>query len=283
VIDLHVHSTFSDGSLTPTQLVERARTVGLKAMALTDHDSMSGLDEFLSACREAEGGPIGIPGVEISADVPHGTLHMLGYFMDAHNQAMAGMLRDIREGRRIRNEKILTKLNEMGLQLSWDEVNAFASHCGDDVVGRPHFAQAMVARGFVSSHEEAFERYLAKGQPAYTDRFRLSPEESLKIIRGAGGVPVLAHPSTLKLSNGALRTLVKDLAALGLQGIEVYYSEHSPRQIQQYLSLAREYALVATGGSDFHGGLNPAIELGRGFGSLNVPDEVADELQRRRG
>ena len=151
------------------------------------------------------------------------------------------------------------------------------------MVGRPHFAQALLSKGYVASRQEAFDRYLAKGKPAYTDRLRFSPADSIAAIRGAGGLPVLAHPFTLKLEPAALKSAVKELADAGLQGIEVYYPEHAPAQVRQYGELAGAFGLVATGGSDFHGGNNPAIEMGRGFGSLDVPDEVVDALERRRG
>jgi len=294
MIDLHVHSTFSDGSLTPEQLVARARDVGLSAMALTDHDCAGGIDSFMAACRQAKpaavkngdtqaaGGRghelIGIPGIEISADVSHGTMHVLAYFIDHKNSELDGKLTLIREGRRIRNEYILRRLNDLGFRLTLDDVSAFA---GEDTVGRPHFAQALTARGYVASKKAAFDLYLAKGKPAYVDRFRLSPEESIAVIRKAGGVPVLSHPFTLELSKDDLREYAAKLKGAGLEGIEAYYPEHSPSQQREYLDLARDLNIVATGGSDFHGEINPAIRLGKGFGSLNIPDCIVEELRMR--
>jgi 3',5'-nucleoside bisphosphate phosphatase len=276
MIDLHTHSTFSDGSLTPEQLVEKAREVGLRAMALTDHDGTGGIGRFLAAC--ARTGLCGIPGVEISADVKRGTLHMLGYFIDHEDQALEGVLRRIRAGREERNREILEKLNRLGFSLAWQEVAAYA---GEDVVGRPHFAQAMVAKGYVESKDAAFDRFLAKGRPAYADRFRLSPADSIAAIVRAGGLAALSHPFTLGLGPQALREFVGELAGAGLAGIEVYYSEHTPQQTQEYRSLAESFGLTPTGGSDFHGDMNPAIALGSGFGSLRVPDEVVDQLKAR--
>lgn len=285
MIDLHCHSTFSDGALSPRQLAELGRKIGLTALALTDHDTTHGIGPFLAACAEpaAEGqpGPAGIGGVEISVDVPRGTLHVLGYFVDPEDPELSAMLGQIREGREQRNHKILARLNQLGLALTWDEVAAYA---GEDVVGRPHFAQALLAKGYVDSTAAAFERYLAKGKPAYVDRFRLTPEKSIAAIRHAGGVAVLAHPFTLDLKPAELRSFVAELKGVGLGGIEAYYSEHSAEQTQAYLRLARDLDLVPAGGSDFHGGtVNPDILLGRGFGSLRVPDEIAGQLRARAG
>lgn len=277
MIDLHSHSTFSDGSLTPRLLVRRAHEVGLTALALTDHDTTAGLGQFMEACGEY--GVTGVPGVEISADVVTGTMHMLGYFVDSGHDGLEVILRRIRGGREDRNGEILEKINALGFKLTFADVKEFAS---EDVVGRPHFALAMVKKGYVESKEAAFDRYLGKGKLAYVERYRMSALDSIAAIVNSGGVPVLAHPFTLKLGKKELRAFLKDLAAKGLQGIEVYYSEHNVEHVREYEALAKEFELVATGGSDFHGQLNPQIELGRGFGNLRISDEVLDELGKRR-
>jgi len=277
MIDLHVHSTFSDGSLTPEALAAQAAESGLHAVALTDHVSTAGVARFLAACQV--NGIEGMTGVEISADVSRGTLHMLGYGVDTNHARLQSVLHEIRDGREERNHKILAKLNALGYVLTWDEVAAYA---GEDVIGRPHFAQALLAKGFVASKEEAFDRLLAKNKPAYVDRFRLSPAESVGLIREAGGVAVLAHPFTLDLGKKALRAYVEELKGLGLDGIETYYSEHTPVQVREYESLARDLDLIRTGGSDFHGDINPNIRLGVGFGTLHVPDELFEELKARQ-
>jgi predicted metal-dependent phosphoesterase TrpH len=274
MIDLHVHSTFSDGSLTPEQLIEEARRIGLSAIALTDHDGMMGIERFLKAGQQA--GIETVPGVEISVEVSSGTLHMLGYYLDRDNITVVESLALIRGGREDRNKVILDRLNRLGAGLAWEDVAKFA---GEDVVGRPHFAQAMVEKGFVKDKQDAFDRYLAKGKAAYVDRFRLSVEESVRMIRGAGGVAVLAHPSTLDLGTSALRDMLVSLKAVGLQGVEAYYSEHSPAQTDLYLRLAAELGLLVTGGSDFHGDVNPHIKLGRGFGQLAVPDNLLGPIR----
>ncbi len=282
MIDLHTHSTFSDGSLTPEELVREAGVRQITALALTDHDTTAGIDSFMAACAKTglDGHPIlGVPGVEISVEVQKGTMHMLGYFIDPDNAELEGVLSRIRDGRHWRNEQIVEKLNGLGVSISLGEISEYA---GDEVVGRPHFAQALLARGYVRSKQEAFDRFLAKGKPAYVDRFRLDPPESIDVILAAGGIPVLAHPFTLGLSQTELRDAVGEWADTGLMGIEVYYSEHNAQQVRTYASLCECFDLLPTGGSDFHGSQNPDIVLGTGFGNLRVPDEVATALVENR-
>lgn len=276
MIDLHMHSTFSDGSLTPEELVELAAKAGITAMALTDHDGMMGIDRFMAACQIH--GIRGIPGVEISIEHSGGTLHMLGYFIDQHNARIVEALARLRRGREERNQFILERLNSLGLPLTWEDVSSLAK---EDVVGRPHFAQAMITKGHVKNKEEAFDKYLGKGKPAYVERDRFTVDESIALIREAGGVPVLAHPCTLNMGRRRLREFLAELGAKGLQGIEAYYSEHSHEQERFCMNMARDLGWVVTGGSDFHGAMNPHIHLGIGFGSLNIPDELVDLLHAR--
>lgn len=277
MIDLHVHSTFSDGTNTPEELAELAATAGITALALTDHDGMMGIDRFLEACRSR--GVRGIPGVEISVDFEGGAMHLLGYFLDHKDARLETALARIRRGREERNQVILERLNKIGFAVSWDEVARLAE---EDVVGRPHFAKVLVEKGYVKSKEYAFDHYLGKGKPAYADRFRLSIEESIELIRKAGGVAVLAHPFTLDLGRRRMRALLAGLAAQGLQGIEAYYAEHSHDQQRFCLSQARELGLAVSGGSDYHGAMNLHCRLGVGFGSLEVPDELVELLEKRR-
>lgn len=278
MIDLHTHSTFSDGSLTPEALVDLAVQVGLKTIALTDHDGMRGIARFMAACRTA--GIRGIPGVEISVDCKSGTLHMLGYFPDEKEPRLDAALTRIRQGREDRNQVILEKLNHQGFKIAWQDVLDCA---GDDVVGRPHFARALIGKGYFKKKDDVFDRLLGKGQPAYVDRFRLNAEESIAMIRSAGGVAVLAHPLTLGLHRKGMRALLTDLVAKGLQGLEAYYPEHDASQTRNWLTLAAEFSLLVTGGSDFHGAMNPDLRLGSGFGNLAVPDDLADRLYERFG
>lgn len=276
MIDLHVHSTFSDGSLTPEELVELASKADLTAMALTDHDGMLGIDRFMVACQQY--GIRGIPGVEISIELSGGTMHMLGYFIDHHNIRMREALTRMRRGREERNHFILERLKGLGMPLTWNEVASLAK---EDVVGRPHFAQAMITKGYVKKKDEAFDNYLGKGKPAYVERDRFTVEESIELIRDAGGVPILAHPYTLNMGRRRMREFLAELAAKGLQGIEAYYSEHSHEQHRFCLNMARDLGWVVTGGSDFHGAMNPHIHLGLGFGSLAIPDELVELLYAR--
>ena len=277
MIDLHTHSTFSDGSYTPEELAAMCAEAGLTGAALTDHDTMDGLPRFLAACKEA--GITGVAGVEISADVKKGGMHMLGYFVDPASESLEDVLVRIRNGRNERNLQILENLRAAGLDLTMEEIAAYA---GESVVGRPHFAQAMVAKGFVKDKDEAFERYLARGKAGYAERFRFSPADSIAAIRSAGGLAVLAHPFTLGLEGASLSAFVGELAEAGLAGVEVYYSEHSPSQVREYRDIALSKGLLLTGGSDFHGQVNPAVKLGVGFGNLTVNDDLLEKLLEKK-
>ena len=278
VIDLHFHSIFSDGDYTPEELAAQGKKQGLYAMSLTDHDTTEGVARFLAAA-EAEG-VAAASGVEISAEYNPGTMHMLGYFFDTTNAALVEALVNIRDGRHQRNVKIVEQLRALGLDLTLEEC---AAEAGGEVVGRPHIAIVLEKKGYVKNKDEAFEQYLAKGKPGYVPRFRLFPADCVKIIRDAGGVAVLAHPFTLQLKPEALRQTVSELAEVGLGGIEVLYSEHKDDQVRLYEQLCRDFGMVATGGTDFHGRITPDIKLGRGFGRPMVADSAFDELKKRAG
>lgn len=277
MIDLHMHSIFSDGSYTPEQLVGEAKMTKLSAIALTDHDTVDGVDRFLAACEKH--GIRGISGVEISLDIDGDSMHMLGYYIDHHNPGLAKHLAGIRSNRDYRNRKILENLHGMGLAITMDEVSKYA---GSDNVGRLHFAQALVERGYVKNREEAFDRFLGQGKPAYANRRRLSPEQGIGMIKAAGGLAVLAHPFTLGKNKSELAALIAELVSAGLAGIEVHYPQHNPKQRKYYKALADKHNLFVTGGTDFHGAPMPDIHMGRGFGSLNVPDTVLEEMDARR-
>lgn len=277
MIDLHLHSTFSDGSLSPEQLVREAKKANLSAIALTDHDSVSGVALFLEAC--ARENIRGVAGVEISVDYPHGTMHILGYFIDYNSKELNAHIDKLKAGRAARNADILKKLNNLGMPITFAEVASFS---GEGNVGRLHFAQALVARGYVGGNQEAFDRYLGKGKSGYAERQRLTPRGGVEMILNAGGLAVLSHPFTLELAPPALEKLVGELAQAGLQGLEVYYPQHNPNLVKRYLALAQRFNLVATGGTDFHGKAMPDIKIGCGFGALNVPDSVLTKLDERR-
>jgi len=274
VVDLHTHSTASDGTLSPRELVYLAKKVGLKALALTDHDTIDGLPEAYQTAKE-EGLPF-LCGVEISVkfDGP-GHFHLLGYFLEPPEE-LKEVLDKLKSARAERNKKMVEKLRELGIDITLEELKSLAS--GE--IGRPHFAYLLVKKGYVKSIEEAFERYLKKGAPAYFPKALLTEEEAISAIKKAKGIPVLAHPITLKLSDEALRSYLIRLKELGLMGVEVYYSEHTKEYTKFLERLADELALIKTGGSDFHGQNKPDIKLGLGFGNLRVPDECFYKLKK---
>jgi predicted metal-dependent phosphoesterase TrpH len=274
MIDLHTHSTASDGKLSPAELVRYADRAGIEVLALTDHDTISGLGE---ASSEASGiGLDFIPGIEISAVFTPGTMHMLGYFIDPWDAGLSETLSWLRGGRDDRNHLILGKLKDLGFPLELDEVSDLA---GGESVGRPHIARAMMARGYVDSFKEAFDRFLGKGAAAYVDRVKMTPERAIEEILGAGGLPVLAHPQTLGLENRELEDVLRHLASLGLAGIEAHYYSHSDEETARYTDLAKRFGLAVTGGSDFHGPGMLDTQLGVGRGNMNVPRSVADRLR----
>jgi predicted metal-dependent phosphoesterase TrpH len=278
VIDLHVHSVYSDGTDTPAELIELAEARGLKAMALTDHDTVGGILPLLEAAASS---PVeAVPGIELSAECDRGTMHILGYFIDPTCSALLGKIEKVQSGREVRNEEILKKLNKLGYVLLWSDVEKQA---GCDVIGRPHFADALVERGHVKSRKAAFDLLLAKGRPAYAERYRYTASECIDLIRRAGGVSVLAHPATIYLPDNELKDLVKGMKEQGLNGIEVHYAEHKPENIKKFRCWAEEFDLICTGGTDYHGKNSPDLKLGTGFGQLRVPDEVLDQLKAAAG
>jgi predicted metal-dependent phosphoesterase TrpH len=275
VCDLHMHSTHSDGTCTPRELVAMARRKGLAAIALTDHATLSGVAEAQEAGRAL--GVRVLSGVEISVEYASKTVHMLGYCFDSGSQVLRAGLERILGGRHERNLKIVEKLNELGCAVTYEDV---AAEAGGKVVGRPHFARALIRRGYAATNEEAFEKFLARGAAAYVERLRFSPANAVAMIRSAGGIPVLAHPKFVPVRDGeSLEDIVRTLREAGLMGIECHYSLHTPEETRRYLDLARRYSLIVTGGTDFHGDVKPEIEMGTGLGELRVPLECADALE----
>ncbi len=264
-IDLHLHSTFSDGTETPERLVGLGKQRGLSVMSLTDHDTAAGIPRFLQACRQR--GIRGISGVELSAQAPY-TMHILGYAFDPVSENFTKRLKELQRGREERNAHILEKLESLNMPLTFEEV---LREAGGDVVGRPHFAKAMMRRGYVRSTDEAFARYLERGKPAYASRYRLSPEECLRLIREARGVPVLAHPIQTKLDDDDLEALLKQLKDQGLWGLESLYAMHTPEQQFRYLRMGDRVGLYPTGGSDFHGHNRTGRDLGISFEESSLP------------
>jgi len=273
-IDLHVHSNASDGSLTPTELVRHARQVGLEAIALTDHDTTAGLEE--AATEGKRQGVVVIPGIELSVEMKGGTFHLLGFGV-RETPELCGVLRQFIQGREDRNQRILEKLGELGMRITTEELEA---EVPGEAPGRPHIARLMVKKGYVPDYQTAFDQYLKKGAPAYQDRLRLPDREAIRLIQDAGGIPVMAHPFSMKLDDEGFEKYVKELVGYGLSGIEAYYTKHSQRQTSFYLSVARGHGLLVTGGSDFHGVSKPRITIGVGYGDLEIPYELYEDLKR---
>lgn len=276
-VDLHVHTTASDGTLSPREVVQRAKEGGLKAIAITDHDTVQGIAE--AVCEGIRQGIEVVPGVELSVDWSRGTFHILGYYIDPEDLKLRETLAIVQKAREERNCKMLDRLKQLGFELMMEEVTAFSK---DGQICRPHFALAMVKRGYVASVEEAFEKYLKKGGPAYVEKFKLKPREAVRVILEAGGLPVLAHPYTLEVGEEELKAIVEELKAVGLQGIEVYYPDHTPEQVALYRRIAEEFDLSPTGGTDFHGPTVKGVEIGKGKGDLVLPYELLEGLKRRR-
>jgi len=262
-VDLHTHSTASDGSLSAGEVVRHADRKRLAAVALTDHDGTAGLPE---AARAAAGlGVRFVPGVEISAEFAGGTLHVVGLGIDPSGASLARLLGRMRDARDERNPRMIAKLRQLGIDISMAEVRRFArGRGGGSVIGRLDMAGVLQVKGRVGSVAEAFERYLGPNAPGFVDKERLAPRQAIDAIRRAGGVAILAHPVHLNCPNARrLEQVVRSLARDGLDGIEVYHSDHTDAQTRQYLDLARRRGLLISGGSDFHGGPKPDVLLGR--------------------
>lgn len=263
-IDLHVHTSASDGKYSPTEVVQQALASGMSAIAITDHDTLGGIGEALAA---ASGTLLQvIPGVEISTDAPSSEVHILGYFVDQDNPTLNRWLHDFQDSRLDRARRILARLSRLGLPLNLGRVEEMAN---GGSVGRPHIAGAMVERGYVSSVHEAFDRYIGRNRPAYVPRRKVTPAEAIELVRGAHGVPVLAHPRHI-------RELVPGLAAAGLMGIEAYYVGYSYEDTGELVELAQKHGLITTGGSDFHGeDVKPESLLG----GVPVPTQSLSDLR----
>lgn len=254
-VDLHSHSTASDGSLSPRELAAAAAAeAGLAGLALTDHDTVDGLAEFLAAGREL--GLSALGGVEISLEYA-GTMHLLGYDVNQTSGIPAALTR-LQTFRQERNLKMLDLLKRLGYHLDWDRLLELA---GDGQMGRPHFAALLLEKGYFQSREEVFDQLLGKGRPGYVEKIRLSPEEGLAMVRRAGWAPVLAHPASLKLAPRDYPAVLDRLVEGGLVGLEAVHPSHSREQMDFFAGLARDFNLTATAGSDFHGANKPGIGL----------------------
>jgi predicted metal-dependent phosphoesterase TrpH len=280
-IDLHVHTTASDGTLSPTEIVQLARERNIRAISITDHDTTDGTRQILNRGLPREIGFI--TGVEISASRPTshpgpGSFHILGYGFAVDDPALQQRLRMLQKARRDRNPQIVERLRSLGVDISMEQVMERVD--AGVQVGRPHIASFLVEAGVVDSIDAAFDRFLGTGKPAYVDKERVSCEAAMQLIRNAGGVPVIAHPGLLRPDPGdATEGLLLELKEMGCRGVEVYYPLHTREQTQRFLSLARRHELLVTGGTDFHGGISPDIQLGSGRGgNFHVPYALFDAL-----
>ncbi|MFC2016603.1 PHP domain-containing protein [Chloroflexota bacterium] len=266
-VDLHIHSTVSDGLLTPAEIVRKSAEAGLTVIALTDHDTVDGIAPALEAAKAFPRLKV-IPGIEINTDVPKGEAHVLGYFIDYTHPELQAPLRRMRNSRQERAQGMITKLRNLGLPIEWERVKEIA---GSGSIGRPHIARAMLEKGYIASIKEAFTKYIGWGGPAYIEREKRTPEEAVKLILQVNGLPVLAHPFTIKDPEA----MVTELKASGLVGIEAYYEGYTAEEINRLVSLAKRHGLITTGGSDYHG-LDASAETM--IGSADVPIESAEQL-----
>lgn len=273
-LDLHLHTTHSDGSLAPGDVIALAHKAGVTALSITDHDITTAIQEATIAGQSL--GIEVIPGIEISSVHGESEIHVLGYFLDWQDEQLNKRLMSLRASRHRRNPLIIEKLQALGIDITYDEVRSLA---GTESVGRPHIARVLMDKKVVASAKEAFDRFLANGKPAYVARELPAPAEAIQWIKQARGLAVLAHPTWVKTTEGTLTDLVRQLKADGLDGVEVHYSTHTPRQTREYLSLAKQVNLLVTGGSDFHGLTKPDIEVGIGKGTLHVPDSLLPKLK----
>ena len=278
-IDLHVHSTASDGTLTPSEILAMATRLGLKAIAITDHDTLAGSAAAIS---------LGIPstlqfltGIEISAAAPpgfqlDGSIHILGYGIDPGNDRLGSLLDVLKTARENRNPKIIARLNALGMNLDADELKPLV---GEGVAGRPHIAQLMVKKGLADSIDDAFDRFLGKNRPGYVGKYRIPMADAIGAINAAGGIAVLAHPYLNDFKGqDVFEPFLQSLISMGLGGIEAIYPDHPETATTEYCRLARKYDLLITGGTDFHGEVTPGTRMGAGEGSFHVPYSIYENL-----
>lgn len=282
LVDFHMHTTHSDGTYSPEELIRACKEKNLSCVSVTDHDTLSSFD----ACQDEawKQGIELIPGIEISATFEPGTMHILGYFMDRNHPRLKAVLEDIQKIRRERNASMIAKLNELGIEITLEEVLQEAlGEVDPDIkqIGRPHFAKVLVKKRAVKDKKEAFEKYLGKGCPAYLDKQRLTPEEAVDLINEAGGIASIAHPKQMKVDDATMENEIKKLAGCGLGGLEVYNSCQDIEENAVYLKMAKKFDLVATGGSDFHGEAKPSVQLGFAGAGIQMGYEMVDALREK--
>jgi len=275
-VDLHLHTTFSDGTLCPTELVSLCAERGLKIISISDHDSTEGLEEAFQAAHTYPELTV-VPGIELSTDIPGSEIHILGYFVDYRSADFQKVLEAFRSGRESRASSMVERLNALGIDIEWNRVQDIS---GGGAIGRPHIAQAMVEKEYVKYPREAFDRFIGKNGPAYVERMKLTPVDAISMLLDNGALPVIAHPtySVAKSDRGAvsdLRDILNDLKKAGLVGMEVFYSDYTPEQVKYLESLSIELELIPCGGSDYHASGNPDEPEP---GSVGPPMETFDRL-----
>ncbi len=276
LIDLHVHSTASDGTLSPTELIIKAKEVGLRAVALTDHDTIDGIQEAIEA-GEKYGIEV-IAGIELAAQYGAGEIHILGLDIDITSAPFLTQIKYYQGARDRRNILMVQKLNEIGFDITMEELYTL---CGGEIITRAHYARLLLQKGYTRTMEETFQKYLSPGLPAYVHREIPTPVQCIEMIAHAKGVAILAHPTLYKFTDAQLDELLKELKSYGLVGIETIYSLHTNIQEQRIRSLAHKYKLCITGGSDFHGANKKNIHLGYGKGNLRVPYSILENFRDR--
>lgn len=272
IYDLHVHTSASDGALSPTELIDLAIASGIQGIAITDHDTLEGLEPALLYKNKKALNINVVPGIELNTEAGEQEVHILGYFIDYYNSRLIGRLEQIKTARYERAEKMIDKINKLGISISFKEVQDLAQ---GDLIGRPHIALAMIQNNYVSSIAEAFNKYIGRGKPAYVNRYKFSPQEAVELIKAAGGIPVLAHPGLI-----SDRKIIFDLIKMGIEGIEVYYPQHKEVQIQKFLELSTQYNLLVTGGSDYHGNSND--NLRNSLGCSFVTEDLMAKISAHR-
>ncbi len=274
-IDLHVHSNFSDGTLSPSQLVELAVRSNLEAFALTDHDTTEGIDEAIEASKGKDIEVV--PGIEFSTEYNGKDIHILGYYINPRANGFDSKVTEFRNSRDLRNKKMCAKLNELGIEINYDE---FVSMFPNSVITRAHYAKYMIQKGYIKTMDEAFDTYIGDDCPGFIPRDKITPTEAVSLILSCGGIPVLAHPILYKYSDSDLEKLVSELKKAGLKGIETLYSTYLDSDEKLIRKLANKYKLLITGGSDFHGSNKPNLSLGCGRGNLYIPSKLLVSLKK---
>jgi len=275
MIDLHVHTTASDGTYTPSEVVDLAKKIGLTAVAITDHDTVNGLDEAKNQAQKI--GIEFIDGIEISADFEI-EMHILGYFINPKDHSLLNALNILESFREERNPKIVKKLQLMGYKITMEEVISTAN---GNIIGRPHIAKVLVDKGYFSNTKEVFDKLLSYGKPAYVKKDKLHPKDAIEIIKGSGGIAILAHPHKFLYLDDSIENILIELMDYGLDGIEAIHSEHSIQEKNRLMEVAEKLSLIITGGSDFHGKNKEDIHLGTGKNNIAVSDEILERLKER--